>query len=55
MTDFYHAIRYMLLSTALFGLMNAMVKTLIDYPTFELIFFSLCNFLADCLWLSETV
>ena len=38
-TDFYHAIRYMLLSTALFGLMNAMVKNLIDYPTFELIFF----------------
>lgn len=29
----------MLLSTSLFGLMNALVKYFIDYPTFELVFF----------------
>jgi len=38
-TDFYRAVRYMLLSTALFGMMNTLIKNLIDYPTFELIFF----------------
>lgn len=29
----------MLISTSLFGLMNALIKYFIDYPTFELVFF----------------
>ena len=37
--DFYRAIQYMLISTSLFGLMNALVKFFVDYPTFELVFF----------------
>lgn len=37
--EFYRAAQYMLISTALFGMMNALIKNYIGYPTFELIFF----------------
>lgn len=34
------SIRYMLLSTFAFALMNALIKYLIHFPTFELVFFA---------------
>ena len=38
-SSFFRAVRFMLLSTFSFALMNALVKYLVDYPTLELVFF----------------